>query len=219
MLSISEKLKQARLAASLTQEELAEELDVSRQTISNWENGRSYPDIISVIALSDVYDMTLDSLLKGDKEMIKHLQESTDTVKSNKRLIGLIIGLVLFGVCCAVGFLIRVLMPGLTGALILNSLTLVGLLAATFATITKSLEIIKSAEQKASNKTLIGIGIILINAFVYVSLIMFVPEFISSVFQMETAWIKAAIRVATAGILFVPAYVIYKRLRCLLSTE
>ena len=87
MLSISEKLRQARLAANLTQEELAEKLDVSRQTISNLENGKSYPDIVSIIVLSDVYNITIDSLLKGDNEMIKHLKESTDTVKSNIRVI------------------------------------------------------------------------------------------------------------------------------------
>ena len=46
---ISEKLKQARLLENLTQEELAEKIGVSRQTISNWENARSYPDIVSIL--------------------------------------------------------------------------------------------------------------------------------------------------------------------------
>lgn len=85
-MNISEKLKQARLAAGLTQEVSAERIGVSRQSISNWENGKTYPDIISVINLSDVYDVSLDSLLKGDTEMKKHLKESTDVTKSNKLL-------------------------------------------------------------------------------------------------------------------------------------
>ena len=86
-MNIGEKLKRARMEANITQEALAEMLSVSRQTISNWENGRSYPDIASIIVLSDVYNITLDSLLKGDEKIIKHLKESTDTVKSNKRVI------------------------------------------------------------------------------------------------------------------------------------
>ena len=95
-MNIGEKLRQARMDANMTQEALAEKLSVSRQTISNWENGRSYPDIASIIVLSDVYDMTLDSLLKGDDEMIKHLKESTDTVKSNRRVVASLIIFAIF---------------------------------------------------------------------------------------------------------------------------
>ena len=95
-MSIGEVLKQARAAIGLSQEEVAEKVGVSRQTISNWENGRSYPDISYVMALSDVYDLTLDSLLKGDSEMIKHLEESTNVTKSNKQVAASIIALVVF---------------------------------------------------------------------------------------------------------------------------
>jgi len=95
-MSIGEVLKQARAAIGLSQEEVAEKVGVSRQTISNWENGRSYPDISYVMALSDVYDLTLDSLLKGDSEMIKHLEESTNITKSNKQVAASIIALVVF---------------------------------------------------------------------------------------------------------------------------
>ena len=69
----------------------AEKIDVSRQTISNWENEKSYPDIISVIALSDLYSVSLDELLKGDQKMAEHLEESTNVVKSNKKLTGAIL--------------------------------------------------------------------------------------------------------------------------------
>lgn len=86
-MKIGEKLRDARNQKGLTQEEVADEIHVSRQTISNWENNRSYPDIISVILLSDLYQMSLDVLLKGDKDMIEHLNKSTDIVNSNKKLI------------------------------------------------------------------------------------------------------------------------------------
>lgn len=90
-MEIGKKLKNARIKAGFTQEKAAEEIDVSRQTISNWENEKSYPDIISVIALSDLYSVSLDELLKGDQKMTEHLAESTNIVKSNKKLTGAII--------------------------------------------------------------------------------------------------------------------------------
>lgn len=69
----------------LTQEQVAELLGVSRQTISNWENEKSYPDIISVIKMSECYDVSLDYLLKGEKmkSYYDYLEESTNVVKSN----------------------------------------------------------------------------------------------------------------------------------------
>lgn len=90
-MEIGKKLKNARIEAGLTQEKAAEKINVSRQTISNWENEKSYPDIISVIALSDLYSVSLDELLKGDQKMAEHLEESTNVVKSNKKLTGVIL--------------------------------------------------------------------------------------------------------------------------------
>ena len=90
-MEIGKKLKNARIEAGLTQEKAAEKIDVSRQTISNWENEKSYPDIISVIALSDLYSVSLDELLKGDQKMAEHLEESTNVVKSNKKLTGAVL--------------------------------------------------------------------------------------------------------------------------------
>lgn len=90
-MELNTKLKEARSHAGLTQEEVAEAIQVSRQTISNWETGKFYPDILSVIKLSDLYAISLDELLKGDKKMIEHLEESTDVVSSNCRLIAAVI--------------------------------------------------------------------------------------------------------------------------------
>ena len=76
-MNISEKLKQARSATDLTQEAVAEKVGVSRQTVYNWESGKSYPDIAGIMILSDIYNVSLDSLLKGDSEMIRHLEEGS----------------------------------------------------------------------------------------------------------------------------------------------
>ena len=75
----------------LIEEITAEKVNVSRQTISNWENEKSYPDIISVIELSNLYSISLDELLKGDEKMMEHLEESTNVVKSTRKLIGVIL--------------------------------------------------------------------------------------------------------------------------------
>jgi len=93
-MSISEKLKQARTEKNLTQEEVAEKVGVSRQTVYNWENGKSFPDITSVMTLSDVYGVSLDSLMKGDKEMMRHLEENSGGVNSVKYVIISILSLI-----------------------------------------------------------------------------------------------------------------------------
>jgi len=90
-MDIGIKIKDARIAAQLTQEQVAEALGVSRQTMSNWENNKTYPDIVSVIKMSDLYEISLDHLLKEKEEMpmsnyIDYLEESTNTVKSQKKL-------------------------------------------------------------------------------------------------------------------------------------
>lgn len=90
-MEIGQKLKQTRLDSGLTQETVAERVGVSRQTVSNWENNRSYPDIASLLALSDLYSLTLDELLKGDAAMIRHLEQSTDVVQSKNRLSRLLV--------------------------------------------------------------------------------------------------------------------------------
>ena len=81
-------LKNARHQAALTQEQAAEALGVSRQTVSNWETGKSYPDIISVIRMSDLYAVSLDCLLKEETSMQQtyreYLEESTNIVKSRR---------------------------------------------------------------------------------------------------------------------------------------
>ncbi|MBR5742464.1 MAG: helix-turn-helix transcriptional regulator, partial [Clostridia bacterium] len=81
-MEIGEKLKESRTKAGITQEECAEKLGVSRQTVSNWETGRSYPDVRSCLSLGDLYQISLDELLREDTSMIRHLEISTDVVKS-----------------------------------------------------------------------------------------------------------------------------------------
>lgn len=93
-MEIGSKIRQSRKEAKITQEQAAEALGVSRQTISNWENEKSYPDIISVLKMSDLYNVSLDYLLKGESAMnsyVEYLDESTNVVKNKNRFSKLIL--------------------------------------------------------------------------------------------------------------------------------
>jgi transcriptional regulator with XRE-family HTH domain len=105
-LDVGQKLKNARQSANLTQEAVAEKIGVSRQTMSNWENNKSYPDIISIISLSDLYSVSLDELLKGDEKMISFLEKSTNVVVARQKLTKLIpiLAYLVIWVCCVLFF-------------------------------------------------------------------------------------------------------------------
>lgn len=86
-MEIEKKLKDVRIQAGLTQEQVAEKIMVSRQTVSNWENGKSLPDIVSIMSLSDLYQISIDELLKGDKRMKEKMEKDANIAKANKRVI------------------------------------------------------------------------------------------------------------------------------------
>lgn len=86
-MNIGEKIRNAREENNLTQAQAAESLMVSRQTISSWENGKSLPDILSVIRMSNLYKMSLDELLKGDKAMMEKIEKDAEIEKVERKLI------------------------------------------------------------------------------------------------------------------------------------
>ena len=68
-MTFAEKLKSLRTKNGYSQEELAEALNVSRQAITKWESGKGLPDIQNLIAISDLFDVTLDSLMREEEEL------------------------------------------------------------------------------------------------------------------------------------------------------
>ena len=99
----------------LTELKLVETLGVSRQTVSNWENDRTYPDILSVIKMSDLYAVSLDHLLKDRREepmsdYTTFLEESTNVVRSKNRLAKIILTAVYLGIWALGLFVYWVLM-------------------------------------------------------------------------------------------------------------
>ena len=80
-MEIGNQIKQHRATLNLSQEELAEQIYVTRQTLSNWENGKTYPDVNSLLRLSDVFGVTLDELVKGDIPKMKEQIKQTDIIE------------------------------------------------------------------------------------------------------------------------------------------
>lgn len=86
---LSERLRQFRKSAGLSQEQLAEALDISRQAVSKWESGTTSPDIHNIVQLGKLYGVSTDSILLGESPALKNtdavpetayaVQENTDT--------------------------------------------------------------------------------------------------------------------------------------------
>ena len=83
-MELGTRLKEYRNRLGMTQDDLAERLFVSRQTVSAWENDKTYPDIHSLLMLSDLFDVSLDTLVKGDIEIMKETIDRTD-IRSFRR--------------------------------------------------------------------------------------------------------------------------------------
>lgn len=76
-MKIGTQIRKYRNNMGFSQEQLAEKIYVSRQTVSNWENGKNYPDIHSLLLLGSIFNVSLDNLIKGDIEIMKeHIKES-----------------------------------------------------------------------------------------------------------------------------------------------
>ena len=82
-MSFGEKLQQLRKEKGLSQEDLAYQLNVSRQAVAKWENGDSIPDLINCAALADLYDVSVDDLLYYDGEI-----EEVSIAPKGKHLFG-----------------------------------------------------------------------------------------------------------------------------------
>lgn len=80
---LGKKLTEIRMENKMSQEEFAELFNVSRQTVSAWENSKSYPDIETLIRISEKFNISLDILLKENTKMVKDIDRK---VKDNKKL-------------------------------------------------------------------------------------------------------------------------------------
>lgn len=95
-MELGRRITELRKANNLTQEGLAERCSVTRQTISNWENGKSYPDLEMLVFISDSFDISLDALVKGDGKMVQEItKEQRKGRFQNYKMAALTVGLLL----------------------------------------------------------------------------------------------------------------------------
>lgn len=94
-MEIGEMLRNKRIALNLTQEDVANKFNVTRQTVSRWENELSYPNIDTLVALSIFFDFSLDEMLRGDSMMVKDFSRKVKLSERYKWWKGLAIGLII----------------------------------------------------------------------------------------------------------------------------
>ncbi|MCI8467824.1 MAG: helix-turn-helix domain-containing protein [Bacilli bacterium] len=82
-MNVGARIKKHREKQNISQDELALKIFVSRQTISNWETSKSYPDIKSLTMLSNIFHVTLDDFIKGDIEEMKKIVSKEKIEKFN----------------------------------------------------------------------------------------------------------------------------------------
>lgn len=78
MIIIGEQLVKLRKENNMSQEKLAELLGVSRQTIYKWENNKVYPDMINLVAISEIFDVSIDELIKGEQRSNQTVNQVTN---------------------------------------------------------------------------------------------------------------------------------------------
>lgn len=98
------QIKKLRSSQKLTQEQLSKKLNVSRQTISSWENNRNLPDLEMVVHISRVFNISLDQLILGDSTMTSKLVKDGSEMRKLKINFYLTIIMIIAGVGCFILF-------------------------------------------------------------------------------------------------------------------
>ena len=95
-MDIGQKIQTIRTDHGMTQAEFAEKFHVSRQTVSNWENNKNYPDLSILRSISNEYDISFDTLLKEDIEYISHIDNASDQAIRATKWLKVMIPIVIF---------------------------------------------------------------------------------------------------------------------------
>lgn len=90
-----EKIKKLRQEKGWSQEKLAEKLNISRQAVYKWEANKGYPDISNLIEISEIFDVTIDELIKGDQDLQDEFSDKKDSFEQLSDP-GFYLGIVLF---------------------------------------------------------------------------------------------------------------------------
>lgn len=94
-MDIGSRIKTLRTEQRLSQGDLAEQLHVTRQTVSNWENNKNYPDLSTLMEITELFDVTFDELIKGDPAFVRETDENKRRMAKNKRWIWILLIVIL----------------------------------------------------------------------------------------------------------------------------
>jgi len=131
-MALSENLPYLRTRHNLTQEQLAEKLEVSRQSVSKWESGASYPEMETILKLCDIFHIDMDTLLRGSAE--KSLSEDSAgydrfmnlfSLKVAGAVAGYIVGAAAMGLCNVLGLSEMVSMVLLLAVVAVSTIVLI----------------------------------------------------------------------------------------------
>ena len=95
-MDFSSKLREIRKKENLTQEEFAEKIFVSRNAVAKWETNRGYPDIQNLITISDIFEISLDELIKEDKNVKNKIIAENSSKKWHLLVIIYLITIILY---------------------------------------------------------------------------------------------------------------------------
>ena len=123
-MNIGNEIKKRRAQMNLSQEELAEKVYVTRQTVSNWETEKSYPDIHSVLLLSQVFGTTVDALLKEDISQMKS-EINQNEIKRFNKYSGIFSILLILTILLTAPLIVMLKIPGIIIAVALWVVTMV----------------------------------------------------------------------------------------------
>lgn len=106
-MELHKQIRKCRLALHLSQEELADQIFVTRQSISNWETDKNYPDIHSLLLMSSLFQISLDELIKVDIDQMKKEIDAKDIQMFHKKGIvyTCLLGIVMISIAPLVYFL------------------------------------------------------------------------------------------------------------------
>lgn len=93
---LSEKLKQLRNESGLTQEQVAEKLNCTRSAIARWETDKGIPDITNLIAISELYNVTIDELIKDNEKVEQKVKADSKAKKWHLLVIIYLIAIVTY---------------------------------------------------------------------------------------------------------------------------
>lgn len=107
-MDFAKQIKKIREDNKVTQEKMAQSLNVTRQAVSNWENNKNLPDIGVLISIATIYNVSLDQLILGDKQMNdvakKLINDGSENKKARMNMISVVVGVTcfIFGILCLI---------------------------------------------------------------------------------------------------------------------